>query len=70
MSDTHDPHGQEHARTRLTTPGFVQLQSSPMDWKSALKLMAIPIVLVGIGAWLALAAWRIFPRGAEEGAYP
>jgi hypothetical protein len=37
-----------------------------MNWKSALKLMAVPIILVGIGAWLALAAWKVFPKGTHE----
>jgi hypothetical protein len=66
MSETHDPRGQRHVRTRLTTPGFVDLRSSPMDWKSVPKLMAVPLVLVGIGVWLASIAFGIFPKQTQN----
>jgi hypothetical protein len=37
-----------------------------MDWKSVLKLMAVPLVLVGIGVWLALIALAIFPKHTKN----
>jgi hypothetical protein len=71
MSDVADPHGRAHGRQRLATPGFVSYPST--DWKTELKMMAVPLVLLGVATWLGLMAWQIFPgtpRGTSVTSFP